>query len=180
MLIGHHSAVPTSYSLSGDDHIGGETLMILTETCTVTAVAQRCERSASMLLHHCYGRVKLEIILPLDYFVNPQREVASASAAAAAEEEEEDGTCALPDAVLRFCFNVTAMVETSAKTINLVKISEVRGALVPTPIACRMPPGPSAPMRICIPRANNDDRLPPNPRTEGSAVRKWFTEGSVV
>ena len=126
--------------------------------------------------------MKLEIILPLDYFVKPQREVASASAsasalasaAAVAEEEEEDGTCALPGAVLRFCFNVTAMVETSAKSTNLVKISEVRGALVPTPIACRMPPGPGALMRTCIPPANNDDRLPPKPRREGSAVRKWF------
>ena len=68
MLIGHHSAVPTSYSLSGDGHIGGETLMILTETCTVTAVARRCDRSASMLLYHCYGRVKLERIKKMTGF----------------------------------------------------------------------------------------------------------------
>ena len=152
--------------------------MILTETCMVTPVAQRCDQclhALTPLLWSCRTRDHSTARL----FVKPQREAASASAsasalasaaAAAEEEEEEDGTCALPGAVLRFCFNVTAMVETSAKTINLVKISEVRGALVPTPIACRMPPGPGAPMRTCTPR---HDRFPPNPRTEGSAVRKW-------
>ena len=123
MLIGRDSAVTISHTLlRSEDHDVGETLMLSTETCTVTAAEQGCGRSAPMLFYRCDdGGGELEIILPVYHSVQPQREAAAAAAAAA---EEDNGTCALTDAVIRFCFHVTVIVETGVTTIDLVRISE--------------------------------------------------------
>ena len=79
-----------------------------------------------MLFYRCHGGEKLEVIrsMPRDHFVKLQHEVASAASTAPAEEEDDNGTCALPGAVVRFCFHVTVMLETGATTIDLVKFSE--------------------------------------------------------